>query len=70
MTTGQEAKSNLVPNYLKASSPELLRGAMLENNLIKKMFITYQDINELKDGSWICWYYDTIDFFAQIKKAK
>lgn len=70
MTVGQEARSNLVPNYLKASSPDLLRDKMLENNLIKKMFISYQDIQELKDGSWICWYYDTIDFYANIKKAK
>ena len=70
MTVGTEAKSNLVPNYLKASNPELLRGKMLENNLIKGLFIKYQDIQELKDGSWICWYYDEINFFAKIKNAK
>lgn len=58
-----EAEMSLLPNYLKGATPDLLRVSMLENNLRLKAFIQYQDIRELKDGSWICWYYEkSIDF--------
>lgn len=65
-----EAKSTLIPNFLKASTPDLLRESMLSNNISKNKFIRYQDIQELKDGSWICWYYDDIDLWARTKPKK
>jgi hypothetical protein len=62
-----ESKMGMVPHFLKASSPELLQAAMLENNLSMKSQVKYQDINQLKDGSFICWYYKEIDIYALIK---
>lgn len=59
-----ESKITLVPNYLKASSPENLRALMLQNNQRLNSFIKYQDISELSDGSFICWYYEEINLDA------
>lgn len=71
MNVGIESKMNLVPTYLKASSPDLLKDAMLENNLILKKEIKYQDI-QFVNGSWFAWYYLEIDIVKSImqKKAK
>ena len=63
---GYEATFDLVPQYLKAQSPELLRAAMLELNLKMNAFVRYQDIQELKDGSWICWYYAKDDLLNKV----
>jgi hypothetical protein len=68
MTVGTESSSELVPNYLKASTPELLRESMFLNNLRLRQQVKYQDIQELKDGSWICWYYEKIELFDRINK--
>jgi hypothetical protein len=56
-----ETKLNQVPNFLTASTPALLRELMFKNNLEKQSFIKYQDISQLADGSFICWYYDEIN---------
>lgn len=63
-----EAQKDLLPSYLKASTPDLLRALMLENNLRLQSFVVYQDIQELKDGSWICWYYENAPEFKSITK--
>lgn len=65
-----EAKLTLVPHYLKASSPDLLLEEMLSNNVRLGSQIKYQDINELKDGSFICWYYEEINLEQKIEQAK
>lgn len=65
-----ESKMTLVPHFLKATSPELLQERMLENNLLEKKEIRYQDIQQLNDGSWICWYYKEIDLITKFTKAK
>lgn len=64
-----ETKFTLIPNYLKASSPENLRALMLENNQRLNSFISYQDISELADGSFICWFYEEINLDALLEKA-
>ena len=58
-----------IPNFLIAQTPVLLRESMLQNNLKLKKQIVYQDISELKDGSFICWYYDEIDLDALLVAA-
>jgi hypothetical protein len=63
-----ESEKDLLPNYLKASTPELLRALMLENNLRLHSFVRYQDMQELKDGSWICWFYENAPEFKSIAK--
>ncbi len=70
MTVGHEAKLTLVPTYLKASTPELLRESMLMNNLRLNQWVQYQDIRQLNDGSFICWYYEDIDLWAKTKPKK
>lgn len=57
-----EINANLVPNYLTAQSFDLLRMAMIENNLRLKSFISYHTIQQLQNGSWIAWYYDNFNF--------
>jgi hypothetical protein len=71
MNYGTEAKATLVPMYLKASTPDLLRESMLLNNLTLKKEIKYQDI-QFVDGSWYAWFYEEVDVFKKLstKKAK
>lgn len=76
----QESKMGLVPHHLRASSPQALTEAMLENNLRLKAQVRYQDIqyvppvyedDKLKEAAyWICWYYKEIDLYFKIKTAK
>jgi hypothetical protein len=65
-----EAKSNLVPHFLQASSLVLLQEKMLELNLSKKVQIIYHGVTQLNDGSFLAWYYDEINFYAKIKNYK
>ena len=66
-----ESEMDLLPNYLIASTPELLRELMLENNLRLGSLIKYQDINQLLDGSFICWYYEkSTDFNSLMKRVR
>ena len=58
-----------IPNYLIAKTPDLLRELMLQNNLRTNKHIIYQDISELKNGSFICWYYDEVNLDALLKTA-
>lgn len=67
---GPEAKANLVPNFIKAKTPALLQGLMLENNLLKKAYIQYQDISQSTDGYWYAWFYEVVDFYPQLDKNK
>lgn len=69
MTLGTETKSSLVPTYLKASSPDLLIDAMLENNLILKKEIRYQDI-QFVNGFWFAWYYNEVDLMKTFVTKK
>jgi hypothetical protein len=64
-----EAKFTLIPNYLKASSPEKLRALMLETNQRLNSFVKYQDISELSDGSFVCWYYEEINIEALLARV-
>lgn len=70
MSGGNEVKNNLIPAFIKAQTPDLLRESMLLNNLRLKGFVTYQDIAQLKDGSWIAWYYEEFNFYAKIQPDK
>lgn len=70
METRTESNLGNIPNFVRASSPDLLREAMLENNLRLKSEVKYQDIEELSDGSWIAWYYESIDYFYKLKPTK
>ena len=65
-----ETKISNIPNFLKASTPEKLRELMLFNNLRLKSFIKYQDISELSDGSFICWYYEEFPIENLLKPSK
>jgi hypothetical protein len=67
---GTETNSNLVPNFIQAASPKLLRDAMLEKNISLQKQVSYFDIQQTKDGQWIAWYYDHFDMFQLIKQAK
>lgn len=64
-------KINL-PNYLKASTPELLRELML--NKIMETGLDIKFFNIQFDGkNWISWHYESIDFdflLARIKSMK
>ena len=64
-----ETKISNIPNFIKASTPEQLRELMLLNNLRLKSFIKYQDISELSDGSFICWYYEELPIENLLKPS-
>lgn len=66
MTLGTETDMGVVPNFVKATTPELLRESMLMNNLRLKSEVKYFDI-QFANGSWFAWYYDKIDLYAKIK---
>lgn len=70
MNIGNETKLEVVPNFIKASSPDLLREAMFLNNLRLKSEIKYQDIQQSKDGTWYAWFYDEVDYYSKIKPKK
>lgn len=67
---GVETKSNLVPHFLQASSLVSLQEKMLELNLIKSAQIDYKGVSQLNDGTFLAWYYDTIDIYPRIKNAR
>ena len=49
-----------IPNYLSASTPELLRELMLEKNISSGLDILFFDITY--DGkNWVCWFYEAVD---------
>lgn len=56
-----EVKSNLVPAFIRSSSPEQLKQKMLENNIRLKAFINYFSIQQTDKGDWIAWYYEESD---------
>jgi hypothetical protein len=66
MTVGNETNLAVVPNFIKASTPDLLRELMLINNLKMKSEIKYFDI-QFVNGTWIAWYYESIDIYKKIK---
>jgi hypothetical protein len=65
-----EVKSNLVPAFIKASSPEALVLKLEENNIILKSFINYFSIQQTSSGDWIAWYYKESDLWGKIKLKK
>ena len=67
---GAVTSKNLVPNFVKAASPGLLREAMFENNLRLQSEIIYQDIQKADDGFWYAWFYEKFDGFSLISKAR
>jgi len=69
MTIGTETNLGVVPNFIKASSPDLLREAMLLNNLKLQSEIKYQNI-QFADGYWYAWFYEQIDYWDKIKPKK
>jgi hypothetical protein len=69
MTVGTETNLGVVPNFIKASSPDLLREAMLLNNLKLKSEIKYQDL-QFANGYWYAWFYEQVDFWDKIKPKK
>jgi hypothetical protein len=70
MNLSVEAKSTLVPHFLQASSLVQLQERMFELNLIKSAQIDYKGVIQLNDGTFLAWYYDTIDGFQKIKTAR
>jgi len=70
MTLGTETKISMVPNFLKAPSPELLREEMFFNNVRMKSEVKYFDIQQDKSGFWFAWFYEEIDPFSKIKPKK
>lgn len=69
MTIGTETNLGVVPNFIKAASPDLLREAMLLNNLRLGSEIKYQDL-QFANGYWFAWYYEKVDYFDKIKPKK
>lgn len=69
MTVGTETNLGVVPNFVKASSANLLREAMLLNNLRLLSEIKYQDI-QFANGTWYAWYYEKIDYYDRLKPKK
>jgi hypothetical protein len=65
-----EVKSNLVPAFILASSPQQLVDKCLENNIILKAHINYFSIQQTQSGEWIAWYYKESDFWAKINPKK
>lgn len=55
-----EARANLIPNFIKASSPFGLRRLMLINNAKLGGLVQYFDIQQTLDGKWIAWYFAEI----------
>lgn len=59
--------NNLIPNYLRARSPERLRSLMMQKNLKDKTFYKYFDISSYKDKNnklfFIAWYYEKLEAF-------
>lgn len=62
-----EASSLLVPQFLKAASPNGLVRLMLQNNLKRHTQFEYQIIHDGK--SWFAWYYFKQDFKEAITDA-
>ncbi len=69
MNMGTETDKSVVPSFIKASSPDLLREAMLLNNLKLQSEIKYQDI-QFSDGYWYAWFYEKVDILSKIKTKK
>lgn len=65
-----EAKSNLVPHFVEASSLALLQERMLELNLTHGKQIEYRQVFQKQDGAFVAWYYFELDVFPRIKNAK
>ena len=64
-----EARANLIPSYLLASSPQGLRLAMLRNNARMGAFVRYFDIQQW-NGKWIAWFYSDLDSNDEILGGK
>jgi hypothetical protein len=62
-----EASISLIPNYLKATKLEKLRGLMLETNLRLGQQVHYFDI-QFVGKEWIAWYYEEVDFSGELQK--
>lgn len=52
-------KITVVPNFLRAKTPEDLRKAMLMNNARMGAWVEYFDIQK-QDGQWIAWFYEDL----------
>lgn len=58
-----------VPKFLTARSPSGLQRRMLRNNGKSHKRFHYFDIQQLRDGNWICWYYDEISIDEQLEQV-
>lgn len=56
-----------IPNYLIASTPELLREKMLEKNIVSGMDIRFFDI-QFDNKNWVCWFYEVYDLNKVLSK--
>ena len=65
-----EVKSNLVPAFIRAPSPEQLQEKMLMNNITLKAFINYFSIQQTDKGDWIAWFYKEQDEWKAVKLKK
>lgn len=58
-----EVRATLIPNFLRASSPQGLRRAMLSNNARLGAMVQYfsiQQVVEKQRTYWIAWYYEDV----------
>lgn len=58
-----EVRATLIPNFLRASSPQGLRRVMLSNNARLGAMVQYFSIQQVTDRNksyWIAWYYEDI----------
>lgn len=56
-----------IPKFITASNPSGLRRRMFRNNGKHHKRFQYFDIQQMRDGNWIAWYYDEIDIEQELK---
>ena len=56
-----------IPHFITAASPEELQRLCIKNNLQHAIVFKYFDIQEMKDGRWIAWFFHDLDFNSIVK---
>lgn len=60
-----ESSARVIPNFIKARSPQGLRRLMVKNNIRMGMEVRYISINFV-NGEWVAWYYENFDFNQEV----
>lgn len=65
--------SSLIPNYIKAGTPEGLRLLMYKTNAKHGLQLQYFDIQQITDGngkfSWIAWFYINLESIGDLENG-